>query len=119
MRSATPARPARRPRTKETAMVTIAPETAAEPGWLDPFLGDWRPGTGEPREVREPATGLPLLTLNESTPDDVARAAAAAKAAQPAWADTSYDERAAVLRRAADIYEQHRAEFGAWTQRET
>src|SRR3954452_11564584 len=119
MRSATPARPASRPRAKETAMVTTAPETAAEPGWLDPFLGDWRPGTGEAKEIREPATGRPLLTLNQSTPDDVARAAAAARDAQPAWAETSYDERAAVLRRAAVIYEQHRAEFGSWTQRET
>src|SRR3954451_23414816 len=119
MRSATPARPATRPRAKETAMVTIAPETAAEPGWLDPFLADWGPGTGEAKEIREPAPGRPLLTLTQSTPDDVARAAAAAKAAQPAWAETSYNERAGVLRRAAAIYEQHRAEFGTWTQRET
>src|SRR3954467_6205919 len=119
MRSATPARPATRPRAKETAMVTIAPETAAEPGSLDPFLADWRPGAGGGKEIREPATGRPLLTLNQSTPDEVARAAAAAKAAQPAWAETSYDERAAVLRRAADIYEQHRPELGTWTQRET
>ena len=87
--------------------------------WLDPFLADWRPGTGEPREIREPATGRPLLTLDQSTPDDVARAAAAAAAAQPAWAATSYDERAALLRHAAVIYEAHRQEFGTWTQRET
>jgi benzaldehyde dehydrogenase (NAD) len=100
-------------------MATIAPETAAEPGWLDPFLADWKPGTGEPMEIREPATGRPLLTLNQSTPDDVARAAAGAKAAQSAWAETSYDERAAILRRAAEIYAAHRPEFGSWTQRET
>ncbi len=92
---------------------------AATTGWLDPFLADWRPGTGDPRETREPATGLSLLSLPQSTPDDVARAAAAAAAAQPAWAETSYVERAAVLRRAAEIYEAHRAEFGSWTQRET
>ncbi len=79
----------------------------------------WRPGSGEPREVREPATGRPLLTLPQSTPDDVARAAAAAAAAQPAWAETNYAERAAILRRAAEIYEAHRPELGAWTQRET
>jgi benzaldehyde dehydrogenase (NAD) len=59
------------------------------------------------------------MTINESTPADVARAAGAAAAAQPAWAETSYQERAAVLRRAAEVYEQHRAEFGTWTQRET
>ena len=91
----------------------------ASTSWLDPFLADWRPGTGEPREIREPATGRPLLTLAQGTAEDVARAAAAAAAAQPAWAATSYLERARILRRAAEIYEAHRDEFGAWTQRET
>jgi benzaldehyde dehydrogenase (NAD) len=103
-------------------MATTAPETTTgegSAGWLDPFLADWRPGTGEPRETREPATGRPLLTLPQSTPDDVARAAAVAAAAQPAWAETSYAERAAILRRAAEIYGAHRPEFGTWTQRET
>ncbi|HEY7130893.1 MAG TPA: aldehyde dehydrogenase family protein [Candidatus Limnocylindrales bacterium] len=102
-------------------MATMAPDNteAAEGGWLDPFLADWRPGTGEPRELREPATGRPLLTLPQATPDDVARAAATAASAQPAWAETSYADRAAILRRAAEIYEAHRPEFGTWTQRET
>jgi benzaldehyde dehydrogenase (NAD) len=102
-------------------MATTAPEStdAAAPGWLDPFLADWRPGTGAPRETREPATGRPLLTLPQATTDDVARAAATAAEAQPAWAETNYAERAAILRRAAEIYEAHRPEFGTWTQRET
>src|SRR4029079_19041824 len=110
---------ARRP--EEDPMATTAPEhtTPDAAGWLAPFLADWRPGPGAPKEIREPASGRPLLTLPQSTPDDVARAAAAAAAAQPAWADTSYAERAAILRRAADIYEAHRPEFGTWTQRET
>jgi benzaldehyde dehydrogenase (NAD) len=95
-------------------MVATAPMT-----WLDPFLEDWRPGTGDPLDDREPATGIHLLTIPASTPDDVARAAAAAVAAQPAWAETNYQERARILRRAADIYEAHREEFGSWTMRET
>jgi benzaldehyde dehydrogenase (NAD) len=98
-------------------MVATA-ETAAS-GWLDPFLEGWKPGTGRPVETREPATGRPLLAIPSSTPEDVARAAAAAAAAQPAWAETSYVERAAILRRAAEIYEAHREELGTWTQRET
>jgi benzaldehyde dehydrogenase (NAD) len=101
-------------------MAATAPETstpAAE--WLDPFLKAWRPGTGTPIEDREPATGIHLLTTPSSTADDVARATAAAAAAQPAWAETSYQERARILRRAADIYEAHREEFGTWTMRET
>ncbi|MEO8509841.1 MAG: aldehyde dehydrogenase family protein [Chloroflexota bacterium] len=103
-------------------MVATAPESTSErgaPGWLDGFLADWHPGSGEAREVREPATGRLLLTMQQSTVEDVRRAAAAAAAAQPAWAQTNYQERAAILRRAADIYEAHRPEFGTWTQRET
>ena len=99
-------------------MVATAPESTTG-GWLDPFLADWRPGSGEPHEVREPATGRPLISVPTATPADVARAAAAAAAAQPAWAETSYQERARILRRAAEIYEAHRPEFGTWTQRET
>ncbi len=103
-------------------MVVSAADPTAEAGagrWLDPFLADWHPGSGAPIEDREPATGIHLLTVPGSTTDDVARATAAATAAQPAWAETSYQERARILRRAADIYEAHREEFGAWTMRET
>ena len=102
-------------------MAAIAPESRVQgpAGWLEPFLAEWQTGTGDPHEVREPATGRHLLTINISTLDDVGRAVEAAKAAQVAWAETSYQERAAVLRRAADIYEAHRPEFGTWTQRET
>ena len=101
-------------------MVATAPDQVAQGGgWLDPFLAQWQPGTGATHSVNEPATGRHLLDLRLSTPADVARAAAAARAAQPAWAAASYQERAAVLRRAAEIYEAHRPEFGTWTQRET
>ncbi len=103
-------------------MVATAPETTTDegqPGWLDEFLARWNPGSGESYEVREPATGRPLVTLNRSTVEDVRSSAATAAEAQAAWAETNYQERAAILRRAADIYEAHRPEFGAWTQRET
>lgn len=102
-------------------MATIAPDpqASAPAGWFASFLEGWTPGSGAPIEDREPATGRQLLTVAGSTPDDVARAAEAARAAQPAWAATSYQERAHILRRAAEIYEAHRDEFGTWTQRET
>jgi benzaldehyde dehydrogenase (NAD) len=102
-------------------MVATAPETTKQgtEGWLDPFLAGWQTGSGEPHEVREPATGRQLLTIGRSTVDDVHRATALAKAAQAGWAETDYQERARILRRAADIYERHRPEFGTWTQRET
>ena len=102
-------------------MAAIAPDTteAAAPGWLASFVEAWEPGSGELVEDREPATGRLIATVRASTTDDVARAAAAAKEAQPAWAEMSYQERARILRKAADIYETNRAEFGTWTMRET
>jgi benzaldehyde dehydrogenase (NAD) len=102
-------------------MAAIAPDTTetAPPGWLASFVERWEPGSGVPVEDREPATGRLIATVPGSTTDDVARAAAAAREAQPAWAETSYQERARILRQAADIYEANRAEFGTWTMRET
>jgi benzaldehyde dehydrogenase (NAD) len=102
-------------------MAAIAPdptETSA-PGWLASFVQDWEPGSGDQVEDREPATERLIATVRGSTLDDVGRAAAAAKAAQPSWAETSYQERARILRKAADIYDANRDEFGTWTMRET
>ena len=102
-------------------MAAIAPDQieTSGPGWLASFVRSWEPGTGSAIEDREPATGRLIATVAGSTPDDVARAAARAKAAQPAWAETSYQERARILRRAAEVYEANREEFGTWTMRET
>jgi benzaldehyde dehydrogenase (NAD) len=57
-------------------------------------------------EVLEKATGEPLGSVAAATVQDVDDAVEAALAAQRGWAAASYDERAAVLRRAA-------AELGA------
>jgi benzaldehyde dehydrogenase (NAD) len=101
-------------------MATLAPDTTeTSTGWLGRFVERWEPGTGSPIQDVEPATGRHIVTVSGSTADDVARAAAAAKAAQPAWAETSYQDRARILRKAADIYEANRDEFGTWTMRET
>lgn len=103
-------------------MAVQAPDSTRDSGrqgWLDEFLSTWHPGTGAPREVREPATGRSLISLELSTVDDVHRAAEAAAVAQRSWAETTHQERAEILRRAAEIYEAHRPEFGSWTQRET
>ena len=101
-------------------MATLAPDTTeTSTGWLGRFVERWEPGTGAPIQDVEPATGRHIVTVTGSNSEDVARAAAAAKAAQPAWAETSYQERARILRKAADIYEANREEFGTWTMRET
>jgi len=94
-------------------------DAAGGADWLDLFLADWRAGSGQAIEYREPATGILLGKFQHSTAADVEQACARAAAAQPAWAETSYQERAAILSSAAEIYERHRPEFGTWTQRET
>lgn len=82
------------------------------------FTGEWVAGGGEDRVVVEPATGKQLTTVGTATPDDVAAAATGATAAQKAWAARPYTERAAVLRRAGQLFEQYAEEIGEWIVRE-
>ncbi|WP_448811749.1 aldehyde dehydrogenase family protein [Agromyces bauzanensis] len=63
------------------------------------------PPTGTGREVRDPATGEVLGRVADSITADVAAAIATAKAAQPAWAARSDEERRAILHKAADAIE--------------
>lgn len=67
------------------------------------LFNGWRALSNEPHQVMEPATGELLHTVALATPQDMAAACAAAKAAQPKWAATPFEERAAIFRRAADI----------------
>jgi len=60
-----------------------------------------------------------LSQIGIATPQDLAEAARAAAAAQPAWAETAPDERAAIFRRAAQLLEQHRDELAGWIVRES
>jgi succinate-semialdehyde dehydrogenase/glutarate-semialdehyde dehydrogenase len=52
--------------------------------------------------IHNPATGEATGTVSISSPEAVARAAAAARAAQRSWAARSYSERGAVIRRFHD-----------------
>ena len=59
--------------------------------------------TGQELPVTYPATGETIATLHAATPDVIARAVDAARAAQPAWARLKPVERGRILRRASDI----------------
>jgi benzaldehyde dehydrogenase (NAD) len=74
---------------------------------------------GQSSDVIEPATGQVLGRVAIATRDNIASAAKHARQAQSAWAATPYDERGAVLRRAADIAEQNREEIIDWIIRES
>jgi 1-pyrroline-5-carboxylate dehydrogenase len=66
--------------------------------------GQQRPGGGAPVAVVQPHRHAGVLgTLHNATPQDVRDAVVAAKAAAPAWRAMPFDERAAVLLRAADL----------------
>jgi 1-pyrroline-5-carboxylate dehydrogenase len=66
--------------------------------------GRRRRGDGRPVDVVQPHRHSAVLgTLHQATPRDVADAADAALAAAPGWRAASFDDRAAVFLRAADL----------------
>jgi len=102
--------------TQQTTAVTIAAENA----WKGKiFSGRWQQAKGGTREVIEPATGKVLTEVGFADAEDVREAAKTAAAAQVEWANTPADQRAAVLRRAAQLLEAHAEALRPWIVRET
>jgi acyl-CoA reductase-like NAD-dependent aldehyde dehydrogenase len=74
--------------------------------------GDWVESTGETaREIVSPVTGETLAEVPDASPEDVDRAVAAARVAQPAWAGLSPWDRARTCHAIADLIEERREEF--------
>jgi 1-pyrroline-5-carboxylate dehydrogenase len=66
--------------------------------------GDHRMGGGEPIDVVQPHNHKAQLgTMKDATAEDVRQAVAAAKVAAPAWQHMSFDDRAAIFLKAADL----------------
>ena len=82
------------------------------------YVDGWVAGSGGVYAVREPATEGELGVLGMATPDDVRKAAARASDAQAGWAKMPYDERAAILRKAANLFTEHAGEISDWIVRE-
>jgi benzaldehyde dehydrogenase (NAD) len=83
------------------------------------FNGDWITPTGGQYPVIEPATGNQLGVIGRASLDDLQRAANQAAEAQKAWARAPFDERARVLRRAGELWEQQGGEIQQWLIRES
>ena len=66
------------------------------------LLAEITPETGERREILDPATGEVVGHAPVHTVDDLERAVAAAKAAQPAWAALGHERRSELMMQAAD-----------------
>lgn len=98
---------------------------AAEARWLSSTIWSERAFTkgwvalSQSADVREPATGELLGRIAIASKDDIAAAATEARTAQASWAATAYDERAGVLRKAADSAERNREEIIDWIVRES
>ena len=79
------------------------PRILIESMWRGRLFGaQWRPAIGGSLDVLEPATGAVITRVGNATAEDVRQAAAEARAAQPGWAATPYDERAAILRKVGE-----------------
>jgi benzaldehyde dehydrogenase (NAD) len=82
------------------------------------FSSGWRKAA-QTQEILEPASGKPLARVGVAAANDIQRAAEAARSAQPKWANASFEERAAVLRKAAVLLTENTTEVVDWITRET
>jgi benzaldehyde dehydrogenase (NAD) len=83
------------------------------------YIGEWTKGGAGESPVVEPATGNELSTVGLASTEDVTRACATAAEAQREWIRRPYNERAAVLQRAAALFEEHTPEIAEWVVKET
>ncbi len=83
------------------------------------FDGTWRTADGGERPVVEPATGNKLGTVGFAALSDLARSALRAREAQVTWAAALPSERAAVMRRAAELWAKYSHDIQGWLIRES
>ncbi|MDO5754596.1 aldehyde dehydrogenase family protein, partial [Arthrobacter sp.] len=81
-------------------------------------INGWIRGSAGSQDVMEPATGNVLGRVGLASAEDVLRAASTAAKAQVLWAAKKPEERAAVLRKAGDLWELHAEEINVWLVRE-
>lgn len=78
------------------------------------FSDGFTDGGGGTSAVRAPATGEEIARVGVADAADLERAVASANAAQPAWAALPYDQRAAVMTRAAVLLGDDPARLTQW-----
>ncbi|MFK7891921.1 MAG: bifunctional proline dehydrogenase/L-glutamate gamma-semialdehyde dehydrogenase PutA [Granulosicoccus sp.] len=110
-------------RVNEPASITQllqARESWANHQWAArPLISGGADPQGQSRVALSPADpGRVVGTVHEATPAEVTTALNAAQAGFELWSATPVSQRADVLRRTADLYEEHIAELTAITSRE-
>ena len=100
-------------------------ETSRQEPWLNEavwhdavFTGRWE-RLGQPTDVLEPATGQVISRIGLVGAEEVSRSAATARKAQRDWAETHFEDRARVLRKAAELAEAHLADLAGWIVRDS
>lgn len=83
------------------------------------YLDGWRAGRAGSQPVTNPSTGATIGQIGFATAEDVLEAAEKAAAAQQQWAALKPSERAAVLRRAGDLFQAHAEELIGWVVAES
>jgi RHH-type proline utilization regulon transcriptional repressor/proline dehydrogenase/delta 1-pyrroline-5-carboxylate dehydrogenase len=107
-----------------TDPVTMAELDAAREKFLAPHRWTAKPltrasGDGKARDIVNPArTTETVGTVTDATPEQVEAAVGLAVTAQPGWAARPVSERAAILRRIAELYEENAPELFALCTRE-
>ncbi|HIY40893.1 MAG TPA: aldehyde dehydrogenase family protein, partial [Candidatus Nocardiopsis merdipullorum] len=86
-------------------LLAVLEELGREPVELPMRINGKSPmGRGEPIDAVRPHDHASVLgTMRNATHDDAREAVAAAKAAAPAWRAMSFDDRAAIILRAAEL----------------
>ncbi|MFG2029857.1 benzaldehyde dehydrogenase [Streptomyces sp. NPDC048825] len=82
------------------------------------YSNGWTTAHGGVLDSTEPATGAVLAQVGLADADDVAAATTRAAQAQADWAAATGPSRAAVIRKAAAVLADNRAEFERWLVRE-
>ncbi|HEX4021531.1 MAG TPA: benzaldehyde dehydrogenase [Acidobacteriaceae bacterium] len=101
-------------------MTTTPSIPTAETVWTNKLYSDgWRAGSAGTIDVIEPATGEVLATVGAASPNEVATAAKSALVAQAKWAAMLPNDRAAILFKAAEIFEKAVPEMSLFIARET
>jgi benzaldehyde dehydrogenase (NAD) len=94
-------------------------------GFLSPELWDGSAFSGgwtrieRSQQVLNPADGKVLTRVGLAGTADIQRAAARARGAQPGWAALGFEQKGAILRKAAQLLQDHRDEVVGWITRET
>ncbi|OTG87002.1 benzaldehyde dehydrogenase [Acinetobacter sp. ANC 4558] len=82
------------------------------------FQGDWIRTDNITKDIKNPATGETISSVQFASIDDVNRSVEIAVEAQKTWKNTTFEVRAKILRKAAQLFEENIQTFIDWNVQE-